>query len=307
METFDVIDVPKLSSDIENAGLLTDLDALQKQIDSLPDGRKITLQSLKELTPEQIQAQVKKILNNSTQGGTAGILVRDSQNPHIQSFLKTFKLADQVKSRMADLGDSLDLVRDPAIKQYVESKLDNFVQTRKVSYKDMEEMEMLVDAANEFSGQYSHFRNASMTGELKEFSNISKFNKYLKAKENIDVDDLLNNEALPAQFVRKGSISLKRDLNKEPYMYSMRQYVKNYPDSQMSDYLYKQYLNTYKQYPAVVEKMESLNQKYNVKVFIPSRFSAKMYDQVMNYLDKELEQWKKSKQRCSKNSAGCGF
>lgn len=42
LETVDVVNVPKLSSDIDNANVSTDLDALQKQIDSLPDGQQKT-------------------------------------------------------------------------------------------------------------------------------------------------------------------------------------------------------------------------------------------------------------------------
>lgn len=262
---------------------------------NLPDGRKLVLRSQKELTPQDIQTQVKKILNNSprTRVDNRSVLLKDTNDPHVQAFLKTFKLTDQMKSRMIELGDNLELVQDPAIKQYVTDKLDAAAQARKVSVADMEEMEMLVDAANEFSGLYSHFRNIGMDGQLKEFSDVDKFARYLKKNEDIYTDELIHNENLPAQFVRKGSISLKSDLNRDPHQYSMKQYMKKFPDSPMADHLYSKYLDRVaKNNPEGKAKLSNLNQQYNVKVFIPARYSKVKCDQVLDYLDKEFTQWK---------------
>ncbi len=264
----------------------------------LPDGRQIILRSSTELSKEKIQAEAQKFINKKlprTNVGAGSILIKNTNDPHVQNFLNTFKLTDQMKSRMIELGDNLELVKDPTIKQYIEKKLDTLAQNRKCSVTDMEEMEMLVDAANEYSGQYSHLRNIGIKGDLREFSNMSNFNKYLKSQENLATDELLNNEVLPAQFVQKGSISLKSDLKKETQLYSMRQYMKNYPDSAMSNHLYDQYINKVKtNNPAAMEKLSDLNQKYNVKVFIPARYSKSKCDQILDYLDKEFAQWQKA-------------
>ena len=90
----------------------------------LPDGRQIILRSSTELSKEKIQAEARKFINKKiprTNVGAGSILIKNTNDPHVQNFLNTFKLTDQMKSRIIELGDNLELVKDPAIKQYIET------------------------------------------------------------------------------------------------------------------------------------------------------------------------------------------
>ena len=73
----------------------------------------------------------------------------------------------------------LELIDDPVIANAVKERFESLTNQRTLSSVDLREVENLLDAVNSFNGHYSVYKyNSGYSGD---FSNISKFNRYLKS------------------------------------------------------------------------------------------------------------------------------
>lgn len=208
------------------------------------------------------------------------------------------KINDEV---LADLDQRICMVQDIKTKNHIEAELNKLLTDDILrNKKALQEISDLADAVNAYESSYSVYKTDKKTK-----SAMANFNIFIKSQK-IKIDDITDATTAP-EFFGKNNKRLKADLLVENQLYAMREYCKKYPDSKMSDYLYEEmYLKGLsEQFPdnkllkIATEKVKDINKKYNTKVFL-GRKRLKSADEVLKYVDKELELWKKASDSAAK-------
>lgn len=256
------------------------------------DGSVMVISSPTKLSHAELQNRVNQRIADITASNNKRI--DGVQNRQLKSIIANDNLNPLVKSRLIDLDETLSLINDPKVKNFVEQKLAAFTYDGNYSMKDLTELEMAVDAINQYNGNYTSIvKNRGIDVETRSGSDLRKFAGYLDGK-GTSVDEILTSDAaIPEQFRgSKNQATIKADLSDEGKLEGIREFLKNYPDSQMSDHFYGMYLESTKGAPEVYNKLTEFTKRYGSKVFLPSTFDGKQFTQSMDFLAKELDQWR---------------
>lgn len=237
----------------------------------------------KKLTPEQIangSVHLKDININD---------VRMPKSEQMQSFFKQINVDEKLKTRLLDFEDSLNNIADQSIKKAIIRELDKMSQNGKLDLKTFGKLEQLTDAVNAFNNNYSAYTSKDYDG----LSAMARLNKFTKSELSMDVSGVLSSE-VPNALGGVRNKKLKLDLKLENRYYPMRQYLKKYPNSGVSNYLYERYylhsLGQMHLKPEIIQKCKNLNNEYGVKVMISADYSNA--DEVFDYLNTEFKKWK---------------
>ncbi len=215
-------------------------------------------------------------------------LSQEFANPQLaEAFANTYKgvnLDAEFVARIHDLDQALSMIDDAQMKQLISEEIANSAKNN--GYFNMEDLEFLVDAQNAFEARSAIVKADDYKGK----SAIQRFNDYLR-NDNLNTNDLLNNStsSIHGNEVR----GLKADIKLENRLYGVRQYMKQHPNSQISNHMYSKYLDeltTIGVDKSIIDKCRRLDSEYGCKVMVSA--NLKEASDVMNYLDVEFEQWK---------------
>ena len=171
---------------------------------------------------------------------------------------------------------------DCEIKNYIDQRLN---QAQKV--EDLQEVQLLVHAYNELNGNYMHIQDfyttprGNTTRVVTRALNIRRFTR----KHGRAVTRYLNDNGYNTEV-------FKRDMQESSKFDSAKEYIKRYPNSEMSNYLYNEYL-TMKTRPNSPERiqLEQINATYGTKIFFPSRCTTDEINVALDIITKELDVW----------------
>lgn len=255
------------------------------------NGDTITLRSKAPLNQEQVIAAGKKIYAQNQPTAPNAPKAHPNvktQTPEIAQILQKYRMSDTMCERILDMEAQIVEVTDPVVQKFIKQRLNDFVTKNNMSKEALKELEFIASASNEFAGKSSFFRDWSFEGQAGRYSNLAKFNKMLTTDGN-SVAGLLQQTSIPNKFQRRGKISLQKDLQQESRLFSMREYLKMFPESEISDHFYSLYLS--ERNPEMVTALKNINERLGVKVFAPGIVSQKAYHEFMNYLETELSNW----------------
>jgi len=216
-------------------------------------------------------------------------LAKEFENPQLAAaFADTYKgvnLNADFVARIHDFDQSLSMINDPQMKQLISDEISNMAKTN--GYFNLEDLEFLVDAQNAFEARSAIMKSNDYKGK----SAIQRFNDYLKG-ENLNSNALINNETTAS--IRGQEVhGLKADIKLENRLYGIRQYMKQHPNSKISNHMYSKYLeelSTMGVDKSIIDKCKKLDSEYGCKVMVSA--DMKEVTEVMNYLDIEFDQWK---------------
>ena len=186
-------------------------------------------------------------------------------------------------SRIIDLDQAMGMIDDVQMKQFINEEIATLSKSNATA---LDEIEFLVDAQNAFEARSAIIK----ADDYKNKSAIQRFNDYLK-NDNLSTNELLNN---PASSIHGNEVrGLKADIKLENRLYGIRQYMKQHPNSKISNHMYSKYLeelDTIGVDKSVINKCRRLNSEYDCKVMVSA--NLKEASEVMNYLEIEFDQWK---------------
>lgn len=216
---------------------------------------------------------------------------RKFNNPQMQKLVGKAPQGE-IRTRLLDLDSNIDSLPEGQIKTYVDKKLNEVK-----NLNDLLDLETLVDAYNEFVGNYSHLRDIYRTRDGKLIivkSDASKIDSFLKDKSGkTQLVNVLNHDAdqaLPGKLRLDIFIS---DKIESPRLYSTKKYIKTHPNSEMSEYLFNEYVsNRFSKHPELKQKLLDINEKYGVKLFVPSKYHGSKMNESLNFITQELDSWK---------------
>ena len=247
------------------------------------NGTEFVVSAPKNPTKAELNASIKAALNGHT------IDARKFNNPQMQKLVGNLP-QNEMRSRMLDLDSAIESLPEGEIKTYVEQKLNSVK-----SLNDLFEIETLIDANNESRKLYAHYQDLYKTKSGQNFalkSDSASFNKFKKTGE-AEINSKLELYADSKLTKDKRTEILQKDDVSSQKWYSTKKYIKQYPNSEMSDHLYNKYaLNRFHKSPELTQQLIDINKTYGVKVFVPSQYSAKRMKQSLEYVAKELDNWK---------------
>ncbi len=250
-----------------------------------PQGHEIIIKAPKDATKAELSASAKETLKNLTLDS------RKFNNPQMQKLVGKTPQGER-RSRWLDLDSAIDSLPEGQIKTYVDKKL-NEVKTS----NDLLEIETLIDAYNESAGNYVHYQDIYQMRDGRQIqvkSDAAKINSFIKNKARASqVTRYLSQSADEALNVKHRVDIFKRDNAASQRMYSTKKYIKEHPNSEMSEYLFNEYVtNRFSKNPEIGQQLLDINNKYGVKLFVPSKYHVGKMNASLDFIIKELDSWK---------------
>ncbi|MBO6273582.1 hypothetical protein J6O48_12510 [bacterium] len=192
-------------------------------------------------------------------------------------------------------------IQDPKIKDFIYGLVDKAEETEYKFYLD--DAIALVDAVNNMNGNYStlistygtRYENDGSYGRDNdgtpaiEYEPHVRFSRYARSEHGVSVEQLKNSD-------NESDSRVYDDFMIDTKFSRMMEFIKTNPKSEISDYLYETY---YIQHlidtnvpQHVIDKCIEINQKYNVKIKLPS--DVRLPDRAMEFIEKELDMWKEA-------------
>ena len=274
-------------------------DVILKMIETKnKDGKSPYIYLLQELAPK-ITVQNKDILLKLAQ-------IKDSEGGLIHKFelkdlapMITTKNKDEI-IRMAELKDSegnfvnghLDLLNIIRAKDEIKYKINNISDPRMLDYikknntknanaKTLVKLDEVLDIYHTFNKDYSYI---GIGGRENLPYNREYYNYVNKKPEVISggKDELL--DSLNASTISK-------DFKNEARVDRLKDYCKNNPTDEMSNYFYNEYYLKSDMVPKEVkEKCAEINEKFCTKIFLTN--DHKKDFEILDYVKQELNEWK---------------
>ncbi|MCR5266719.1 MAG: GNAT family N-acetyltransferase [Cyanobacteria bacterium RUI128] len=214
---------------------------------------------------------------------------REFKNPIMKGFFINQKQG-MMRTRMLDLDAAICNLPEGEIKNYVDKKLSQIK-----TFQDVVEIETLVDAYNEINGNYSHYQDlySTQNGEMAVKSNVSKMNVFLKDKrQNLQFVRTIKKNSDEVLTADKRFKIFRGDFAESTRFDSLKKYIKTYPQSEMSELLYKRYLNAKTRNNSdLANELMNINEKYGVKIFLPSSYNYNRTIETLSYVHEELNKW----------------
>ena len=193
-----------------------------------------------------------------------------------------------------DLYEQLDevygFIEDKKIQQLIEESLSHNIRI------NHDELIDLMDAINAYNGHYAIYKNNGAWGSL---SYNAELHKYMKANGITDPKMLLSPKhsnflnQLDSKYRAKIN-GLRMDVAMDDKIHGIRQYLKNHPDTEISNYLYDNYYVKFLEdmhvfSPDIINQCRNINEKYGVKVLLS--FNNSEAKATLKYVDNELNEW----------------
>ncbi len=264
------------------------------------NGTEVFITAPKDATMAEINASLKETLKNQT------IDARKFSNTNMQKLVgKTPQ--GELRSRLLDLDSAINSLPEGQIKSYVDSRLNEVK-----SLNDLFEIETLIDAYNESAGNYVHYQNLYRTKDGKQVkvkSDAAKMNAFIKDKSGKhQVVNAINSYADEALTAKHRVDIFKGDNVSSQKMYSTKKYIKEHPNSEMSEHLYNEYVsNRFTKHPELGQQLLDINKKYGVKLFVPSKYSKNRMETSLAYITEELDNWNTASNATAKMPAIIDF
>ena len=190
------------------------------------------------------------------------------------------------------LDSAINDLPDGQIKTYVDKKLNEAK-----NLNDLLDLETLIDAYNESAGNYVHYQDIYRTRDGKQItvkSDAANMNSFLKNKSGqTQVVQAMNSYADQALTAKHRIDIFKGDNVASQRMYSTKKYIKTHPNSEMSEFLFNEYVsNRFSKHPELKQKLLDINEKYGVKLFVPSKYHVGKMNESLNFITQELDSWK---------------
>ena len=232
-------------------------------------------------------------LKTASEGDLA--LVSGIKNKRFEEALNKFKAeSDVVPDEILDLQQTIALVEDKAILDYIDRKLESGINDSSTLYETLMEISSLVDAVNQANQHYIKIKNPE---SIIDNTNVSNMSKYLH--ETSGRKDVLNDTEVLSQTLgtsEEGATNVKRDFDNQARFETLTQYLKEYPNSPIADHLYNtQYVEYCKEIgiePALIDKILSFNAKYNTKIVLSENNLLAKNTKALDFIDAELNKWK---------------
>lgn len=183
--------------------------------------------------------------------------------------------------RCCDLDKSIQEMPDCQVKEYITKKLGS---VRRI--KDLEELDMLVNAYSELNGKFVHICDyyKAEDGSTKKVQTRARNMAQMAAKKAGEVITGLKRNNVDIQI-------WKNDMFESAVFGSAKEYINRYPNSEMSNLLYNTYLTKkFQPNSPTKARLEKINAEYGTKIFLPSAIPPEA-NEVLGYIEKELECW----------------
>ena len=245
---------------------------------------------LEVVVPQNPTASELKEAVNKTMSSTI-LDKRNFSNPQMQRLVGKIPQG-KMRSRLVDLDSAINSLPEGQIKTYVDKKLNEVK-----NLNDLLDLETLIDAYNESAGNYVHYQDIYIAGDGKQIkvkSDAAKMNSFLKNKSGqTQVVHAMNRYADQALTAKHRVGIFKDDNVASQRMYSTKKYIKTHPNSEMSEYLFNEYVsNRFSKHPELKQKLLDINEKYGVKLFVPSKYHVGKMKESLSFITQELDSWK---------------
>ena len=234
----------------------------------------------------EINGKTYEILNVKNSGCSAHYFTSPVENTGTYKLLFGDDpiLGAPLRARVHDLDQAMNMIEDVQMKQMINDELTRIAKDG--SWGDIDDIEFLVDAQNAFEARSAIMKSNDYKGK----SAIQRFNDYLR-NDNLNTNDLLNN---PTSSIHGNEVrGLKADIKLENRLYGVRQYMKQHPNSKISNHMYSKYLEELETIgvdKSVIDKCRRMDSEYGCKVMVSANLEEA--SKVMNYLDVEFSEWK---------------
>ena len=134
-------------------------------------------------------------------------------------------------------------------------------------------------------------------------------NAFIKDKSGKhQVENAINSYADEALTAKHRVDIFKGDNVSSQKMYSTKKYIKEHPNSEMSEHLYNEYVsNRFTKHPELGQQLLDINKKYGVKLFVPSKYSKNRMETSLAYITEELDNWNTASNATAKMPAIIDF
>ena len=221
---------------------------------------------------------------------------------HLDDMLESQYVDTNIKTVLADLKQTLEFIDDPVILEYLDNV--NFLNVA-----EARSAVALVDAVNIFNGHYSaiksvnpnRYTGSDFWGDYKSLpkSQKAEFMSFIKTEDPKLYDDLINDRPVEITSDHMKKFTSQReakifviDARHIERTSELIRYMKENPNSPMSNHLYGIYIDNIKAkgMPAdIVEKMLRIDEKFGTKIVLAA--DIKDARDVMDYIDEELSLW----------------
>ena len=260
------------------------------------NGQIIKLRSTKEMTPQEITDFVKKNYNKPQKTEIIDARTFKSEKMKAEFDNITDK---RLRSRLLDIDQKLSEDLPPASTGYKTANeiLDNIIKTK--NYEELDKLELYLDAIYELSGKQEKImditkRNGQLVGER---SSKYSLNHYAKDVDKTSISNWVDqiNDGKITTRINRGKQSFKGDLQFNSRWESAIKFMKKYPNSEISERFYNDYLKMItKNQPEIAEKLSDINKNYGVKVILPSAYNKIKANETISYIEKEFDLWKEA-------------
>lgn len=264
---------------------------------NLSNGRQISLMGPPNLTRQQLTKMVIDFLEKEK--------IKDVRKIHYAPLKPAFeKTTDKIyKTRMLDIDNLiLQFEQNPQAKKTIDKMLEEFNKTG--NYETIDQLELYLEAISELNGKsvkLYDYQERTINGKTKhvnEFSYINLLAKEIKEVDNSSLTEWqkqLNNKKIPGS-IKKGGHSINGDMKFLMQWHSAIRYMKKYPNTDIANHFYDLYLNFEKKKipESYISKIKDINDKYGVKIILPTSFYLEQGNKTLEIIQAELSKWKKA-------------
>lgn len=256
----------------------------------LSNGQIVQVKSEKPLT----QVELNKIVSDYMKKSKRVIAdAREVNNEILKEALNNTN-DDVQKTRIKDLDSMLSSFSQP-FGPHITSTLERYRQTK--DFAEIEQLELYLQAVSELNGKSVNLYNIGKLGGNTVFlrSNLASLSHYSKTVDKMKLSDLqkaASENKLPSRY-QKGRTTLVGDINLEQRWASAFLYMKKYPNTEVANKFYNHYLASLKKWcpPEITDKLTDIEQKYRVKITLPSGINIPNCKDILAYIDDELSKW----------------
>ena len=235
------------------------------------------------------QVRIPKRFILKTKDGRIIKLSSFESTPTKQEIDRAIKIDDIRQDIKAEAVRLQSVVTDQKILNYARELLG---QNRPIA--NLEALRLL-EAGSELQGSTSFLGDIVLNGNNKTMqrSDVSGMYQLLHKKPVSQPTGNLNSPSrVDKQKLNNNMDVLKGDLKQSTKLFSAKRYMKAHPNSEMSNYLYEQYLSSSHKSADTIEHLRRINEQYGVKIFLPSKNSVQARESVLSFIESELNAWK---------------